>query len=366
MASNPVPAFKTANPSYFHPFHWREAALCAPAMPLLILVGIESGHPIEGATAAGAALAVGFGAARELKGRRWGAMIAAMVGMAIAAFAGCLLGQSLPLFVLVAGMAAAICAAFALYDEDLWWVILQIVIAYLIAGYYAGPLAAATDRGLVVLIGGAIQIGIVRLLASLFPAAAAPTIVREAGVRGAGIRQAGIRSPVAKSPPGTNSGLRGAHMIRAAICVMASLLVTDRLGLSNSYWAPMTALIVLKPRLRETHARGLARLVGTLAGCTVATLYAHVCGGSNWFLGLGMAGSAMAAYALQKAHYASLTAAITATVVLLLSLGHVGALANAEHRLVATLVGGGIALAVAWVVPRTRRISHPGVDRVGT
>ena len=34
------------------------------------------------------------------------------------------------------------------------------------------------------------------------------------------------------------------------------------------------------------------RLIGTLAGSAVATAYAHVCGGSDWLLGLGMAASA--------------------------------------------------------------------------
>jgi uncharacterized membrane protein YgaE (UPF0421/DUF939 family) len=341
MASDPI----RLGARFLLPFHWREAALGAPAMPLLIFAGIQTGHPVAGATAAGAAFAVGFGAARELRGRRWGAMAAATLGMSLAAFAGCLLGQNFVLFVLVAGIAAAGCAA-ALQDEDLWWVILQLVIAFLIAGYYAGPLGVAATRALVVLTGGTVQVGIIVLLAKLFPAAGAPTILRK--------------------PPHVSPGLRGAHMVRAAICVTASLLVTHGLGLSNSYWAPMTALIVLKPRLHETRARGFARLTGTLAGCALATAYAHVCGDSDWLLGSGTAVSAMAAYALQKANYVSLTTAITATVVLLLSLGHAPALANAEHRLVATLVGGAIALAVAWLVPHGRRFALADVDRVGT
>ena len=327
------------------PFHWREAALCAPAMPLLILAGILTGRPVDGATAAGAAFAVGFGAARELKGRRWGAMAAAMAGMAIAAFGGCLLGQNFVLYAGVAAIAAALCAAAALRDENLWWVILQVVIAYFVAGYYPGPLPAAAHRALVVLGGGAVQIGIVMVLATLFPAAAAPTI--------------------ATSPPTARTGLVRAHMARAAICVTGSLAIAHLIGLSNSYWAPMTALIVLKPRLHETRARGLARLTGTLAGCSVATLYAHVCRDSGLLLGAGMAFSAMAAFALQKAHYASLTTAITATVVLLFTLGQSNALANAEHRLAATLLGGAIALAVAWIVPHRRSATSSSADCVG-
>lgn len=327
------------------PFHGREAALCAPAMPLLMLTGILAGRPVDGAIAAGAAFSVGFGAARELRGRRWGAMIAAMLGMACAAFIGCLLGQNALIFMTVAAMASALCAAAALKDEDAWWVILQLVIAYLVAGSYPGTVGAGGHRALVVLAGGAVQIGIVMLLARLFPAAAAPVIVP---------------APRAREP-----GILRAHMLRAAICVAASLWIAQRLNLTNLYWAAMTALIVLKPRLHETSMRGLARLTGTLAGCGLATFYAHVCRDAPRMLILGMAVTATASYALQKAHYASLTTAITATVVLLLTLGHSSALANAEHRLAATLLGGVIALCVAWIVPHQAPLRFARSDRVG-
>lgn len=328
-----------------HPFHLREAALCAPAMPLLILVGIATGHAVDGATAAGAAFAVGFGAARELRGRRWGAMIAAMVGMACTTFIGCLAGQSQVLFVGLSAMAASLCAGAALKDEDAWWVILQLVITFFVAGSYPGSVGAAGHRAVMVLFGGMTQIAVVLLLARLFPAAAAPTI-----------------TPVGRT---ADDALLKAHMLRAAICVAVSLILVSHLGLSNGYWGAMTALIVLKPRLHETGMRGLARLTGTLSGCALATAYAHLCRDSaiGLIFGLGMA--ATCAFALQKAHYASLTSAITATVVLLLTLGHSSALANAEHRLLATFLGGVIALGVAWVIPHARPHRLVGTDRVG-
>lgn len=86
----------------------------------------------------------------------------------------------------------------------------------------------------------------------------------------------------------------------------------------------MTALIVLKPRLSETRTRGLERLGGTLAGCAIATAFAWLCRENSVALIAGMTLSAGAAFALQKAHYGSLTLAITATIVLLSSLGQGG------------------------------------------
>jgi uncharacterized membrane protein YccC len=55
------------------PFHWREAGLCVPAIPALLIAGVAMNQPVYGAVAAGAAFAVGFGAARDLHGWRWAA-----------------------------------------------------------------------------------------------------------------------------------------------------------------------------------------------------------------------------------------------------------------------------------------------------
>jgi hypothetical protein len=329
------------------PFHWREAALCVPALPLLILVGKHFGWPAGGAVAAAAAFAVGFGAARELRGLRWAAMAGALIGMTIAAFVGTVLGQHNAVFVLVAAAAAAGCAALAVYDEDMWWVALQVVIILFVAGYYEGPVGSAVWRSAMVFAGGAVQIGAVCIFAHIFPRAAAPPIAS---------------API--SPP--DKRLLLGHMARAALCVAGSLMLIAPLHLANGYWAPMTALIVLKPRLHETRVRGLARLGGTLGGCIAATLYAMPFRDQPTLLLVGMTIAAGTAFALQKAHYASFTAAITATVVLLVSLGEYSPLVNAEHRLLATLIGGLLALGVALLTPHSLPSLRSAQDRVGS
>src|SRR3978361_765236 len=65
-------------------------------------------------------------------------------------------------------------AAPALCDEDIWCVALQVAILFFVAGYYKGDAAAATDRGLLVLGGSAIEIVVVVALARVFPRAADP------------------------------------------------------------------------------------------------------------------------------------------------------------------------------------------------
>ena len=329
-----------------NPFHWREASLCVPALPALLLCGLVTGQVTAGAIAAGAAFSVGFGASRDLRGRRWGAMIAATLGMALAASVGSLAGNALPVFLLLAGLAAAGCAALALYDEDLWWIFLQVVIALLVASNYPGRPDQALERALTVLIGGGVQIVCVAILARLVPSASARL----------------PRNP-AIIPP--ERRLLITHMVRAGACIPIAVLAAHALGIANSYWAPMTALLILKPGLQETQARGIARLGGTIAGCGVATLFAVAVDYSPSLLLIGMAISAGLSFAWQKAHYVMLSAAITATIVILLSIGHGGVIANVEHRLIATLVGGLIALIIARISPFRRRHAHSHADRVG-
>ena len=328
------------------PFSWRQAVICAPAIPLLIAAGAALGQPVFGAVAAGAAFSVGFGASRTLGGRRWGAMAAAAAGVTLACFLGCFLGQWPAAFLAAAAVAAAACAALALYDEDLWWVTLQIVIALLVGGYYPSGAVAALQRAAAVFAGGGVEILSVMILTRLVPGPAAWTL------------------PGPPKPPPPRPLLIG-HSARAAVCVVAALLAARALNLSNSYWAPMTVMLVLKPGLSETQNRGVARLMGTLLGCAAASLYVLAGGDAAAAVMAGMAVTAGLAYGLQKAHYAMLSGAITATVVLLLTLGRGDVILNAEHRLAATVVGGLIALIVARIAPH-RPLAAPGAeDRSG-
>ena len=328
------------------PFYGREALLCLPALPLLMIGGLVLGHPIQGAVAAGAAFSVGFGAARDLAGRRWAAMLAAALGMALAALVGSLTGAWLWVFAPICALAAAGCAYLALVDEDLWWVALQVVIALLVAGYYPGPASAALQRTGLVLLGGAAQMAVTIVLAWLIPNAA-------------------HRLPRGASKLAPPLRLVVGHLSRAAICVALSLVAARVMGLANSYWAPMTALIVLKPHLHETRVRGVARLGGTLAGCLAASLFAMAVGyGASWLLA-GLTLGVGLSYALQKAHYAALTSAITFTVVLLLSLVRGDAVQTAEHRILATLIGGLLALGLAQIAPHATSSTPTASDHVG-
>ena len=308
--------------------YWRQAVLSAPAILIVLAVSLKL-DPIIAVIMVGAAFSVGFGAARTLIGRRWGAMAVATLGMALAAFGGSLIGLHPSATLATATLLAAACAALSSYNNDWWWVALQIVIAFLVAGYYPNSFEFAALRGLLVLLGGGLQIAITMLLARLTPASAQPL------------------------PPAAATALPGGHLIRftlaSALAVAASFYIAEHVGLKNNYWAAMTVLLVLRPAAHDTLVRGSSRLVGTLAGCACATLLVYAFHDSLHMLVLCLTLASAAAFSMQKAHYALLTSMISASIVFLLAIGHGDPLATTEHRLAATLLGGAMAIVMGRV-----------------
>lgn len=327
------------------PFHWRLGLVGIPGVAIVLVVGRLITDPLHAAIAAGAAFSVGFGLSRDLFGCRWGAMAAAMFGMATAGALGTLAGSSFVILALVSAALAALCALFALADEDLWWVTLQIVIAFMMAGYFPGGLEAAGVRTLAVIAGGTVEIAMVAAIASLLP-----TPLQ--------------RLPLAVGRRDVERSLAIAHTMRAALAVLLSLSAASSIGLAFDYWAPITALLVLKPGLHDTRARGWSRLLGTAGGCLLASLWAG--GFAMGHLGLTVSATlAIAfAYSVQKASYEIFSAAVTITVVFLVSLGQGDAVGNAEHRLLATIIGGLAALLVSAPLPH-RRPQAVEPDRLG-
>lgn len=322
-------------PSYFQPFDWHHMLVCVPGMAACLLYGLISHDTVSGAIGAGAAFSVGFGLRRV---RQFRSMLGAVALMTAATLAGSLTGGSFPVFVLIAAAGAAGCACLALIDDDFWWVALQANIALLVASHYAGSVKIAFVRASIVLGAGLVQMGLVWGLDRLIPKSHPPK---------------NLANPVLNIPiPATPAAMTIYGAVSAASVVVA-LLIAYGLRLDKAYWAPMTALIVLKPKYHLTLQRGWERLVGNLAGCAAAIAVTFVLPPAQWFDSvLAVAGSG-AAYALLKARYAAFSLAVSFTAMMLLYTAHVSALYGAEQRLYATAIGGLVAIAVMWLASRT-------------
>ncbi|TNG88480.1 FUSC family protein [Testudinibacter aquarius] len=307
--------------------YWREAILCVPAI-IVVLAFSSLLNPIMAVVMISTAFSVGLGASHTLCSMRWGAMIVAVAGMALAAFAGSLLGFYPSVVIVITALLAAACAAIASYDNNWWWVMLQIIIAFLVASYFPNHLEHAALRTVFVLLGGALQIGCTVLLARLIPNIAAPLPTT--------------------NPLAGNLSLR--FVCAGAIAVALALYTAQSISLKNDYWAPMSALLILRPTSQDSLKRGINRLTGTVIGCCIATLIIYLFHDNFVILLISLVITVGLAFAMQRAHYGVYSGTVAATIVFLIAVGHGDPIATTEHRLIATLIGGAIAIIVGRVL----------------
>ena len=315
---------------YFQPFDWHHAVVCAPGMAACLVYGLVTHDALTAAIAAGSAFSVGFGLRRFRQTR---SMLGAVALTTAAAVIGSLTAGNFAVFLVIAAAAAAGCACLALIDDDIWWVSLQATIALFLASHYAGTWDMALHRSLIVLLAGLFQMACVMILDRLIPRSHPKPVLN-------------VPIPETRRAMITYGGV-------AATSVTLAMLAAYGLHLDKAYWAPMTALIVLKPKFQLTRQRGLERLLGNVAGCAAATIIALVLPPKGWLeLALCIIGSACA-YALIKARYAAFSLAVSFTAVMLLYSAHVSAIYGSEQRIYATLLGGAISVAVMWLASQT-------------
>ncbi|MGP1667727.1 MAG: FUSC family protein, partial [Rhodanobacter sp.] len=139
------------------------------------------------------------------------------------------------------------------------------------------------------------------------------------------------------------------HAVRTAVCLTVALWLSRLLHLPHGYWLPMTAAIVLRPDFAATFNFGLLRVLGTVLGLVVTTLLLHFTPDLPWAHLLLMALLCLTFRYLASAHYGIAVAALTGTVVILLSFEGVHSGVAVTDRVINTVLGSGIAL-LAYVV----------------
>jgi uncharacterized membrane protein YccC len=352
--SGPKPPFAFARLG--SPLRWnsggtmRTALLCLPAIALSLTIGILMGQSAAGMVAAGGALSVGFGAFQQLSTLRALPMIMAAIGMAVSTLVGSAFGAHALPFAVVLGLWAGFCGLATTLGAGAWWTVLQWVIAMLVAGSRPGTLLAGAERGLLVLLGGGLQLGIVSGVRALhvLPEAATQPLPR------APLRTAGrlLRRHLSmRAPTGRYAAILG-------LSVGGLDLATRQLDMPNGYWAPMTLLILLKPAFRDTFKRGIQRIFGTLGGAGLATLAAAFLRPSEALTATLITLSAFGAYTLLRVNYLAYSVCITAFIAFMLTLAGIPEPVVAVNRVVGTIAGGFTALAVhsAWTASERWRI----------
>jgi uncharacterized membrane protein YccC len=265
-------------------------------------------------------------------------MFFAAIGMAVSLFAGMIAGRS-------TAAAAAAAAVWGLASGLLGslgpaasFIGLQASVGLLVALAFPATAAAAAGRAALVVAGGLLQI-------VLLLAARPRTPVNAEAVRAKAITSV----PQLRESASTRSPARS-YALRLAVALAAATIMYRWLSWPRGPWIPLTALLVLKPELHETFARGLARMGGTIIGAGFATAIMVALAPGETMLTLLALFFVWAGYSLFRTNYGLFTICITAYVVFLVVLAGGAEPTTAKYRIINTLIGGGLALifAAAW------------------
>ncbi|MEO8810164.1 MAG: FUSC family protein [Rhodanobacter sp.] len=147
------------------------------------------------------------------------------------------------------------------------------------------------------------------------------------------------------------------HALRMAFCLSAALLLSRVLRLPHGYWLPMTVAIVLRADFAATFNIGLLRVLGTVLGLLITTALLFITPDQPWAHLALMALLCMGFRYLANVHYGIAVAALTGTVVILLSFEGVDPGAAVVDRVINTSMGCALAL-LAYVAWPTWERSH--------
>jgi uncharacterized membrane protein YccC len=149
------------------------------------------------------------------------------------------------------------------------------------------------------------------------------------------------------------------HAVRVCAVAAVGYLLGSALPLGHGYWAPLAAVMVMRPDFTQTYQRGVARFTGTLVGVALATgitQAAHP--GTYTFAALAVVSVGLM-YLLLRSGYVVAQAFVGAYVVFLLGMGGTQLEQTVRDRVLLTLLGGLLAMAAyavfpAWETPRLR------------
>ena len=349
----------TVRPAHFladlYTFNWgsieyRLPGVSASAVGLCLFLGVAVGHPAAGMIAGGGALTIGFGANQRISDSRVLPMVLATISTAVATLAGTLVGHRGYALLAASAIAAAIYGILTIRAAGLAWVGQQAAIALFVASAFPSSPRPALDRAGLIALGGVIQMVMtsagLRLMPELRKDLLAIPRTLYASVYEQRAEFLRRLTELPKALPAPDRRAAGIYALRLLVTVVGASELYRHLGIQSGYWIPMTALLVQKPAFYETLTRGLARVGGTLAGATVATIVAaHLPLGPWWLAALATV-FAYWAFATIQVNYALYSLFLTSYIVFLLSLNQVPGPEIAHRRAYCTAAGAAIALAI--------------------
>jgi uncharacterized membrane protein YgaE (UPF0421/DUF939 family) len=106
--------------------------------------------------------------------------------------------------------------------------------------------------------------------------------------------------------------------VRTTVAAIISFVVARFFKLPESYWAPISTVVVLQSPFGMEWAASLQRLAGTALGATVGALMVRYVGGSLWAFGLGILIAGAICALLHLGRTALQNAGVTVVIVMLI------------------------------------------------
>ncbi|BBZ04366.1 fusaric acid resistance protein [Mycolicibacterium chitae] len=157
------------------------------------------------------------------------------------------------------------------------------------------------------------------------------------------------RATIAAQCNGDSPILR--HALRVTAAVVAGLLIARLTETPQGYWVALTALLVLRPETAHTYTRCVSRIAGVTIGVVAASLVT-VLWQPTGMVAVTVAVALLAlAYAVASYGPVPLYAALAGGIILLIDMAGTTDSAAMGQRVVATVVGGGLAVTCHVLLP---------------
>ncbi|MDN3296129.1 FUSC family protein [Streptomyces ficellus] len=149
------------------------------------------------------------------------------------------------------------------------------------------------------------------------------------------------------------------HAVRVSAVTTGGYVIGTALPLGHGYWAPMAAVMAMRPDFTQTYSRSVARFCGTLLGVALATGVVRAAHPGTYTSAALAVVCAFGMYLLMRSGYVANQACVSAYVVFLLGMGGTAWTQTVPERVVLTLLGGVLAMLAyavypAWETPRLR------------
>jgi hypothetical protein len=334
-------------------FQWSEFQLRLPlvsaaAVALCLFAGILAGHPGGGLIAGGGAFTVGFGANQRIADSRLIPMMAAVFATSSAAFAGTVAGHRDYWLLVAAGVSAIIYGILSTRNAGVAWVGQQAFVAMIVASAFPSGTRGGLDRAGLIAAGGIVQVLFTSAGLRLMPDlrkdiyTLATSLFNSVYDEDWAIAQR-VRNLPQLLPTLSRHQAFG-YSLRLLLTTLAATEIYRRLGIQSGYWIPMTALLVQRPAFPDAATRTANRIVGTLAGAWLGSLFiAHVVPRPEVLAAIAAVFEFLA-FATNSVNYGLFTTFLTGYIVFLLSLNVIPGSVIAHRRAWCTALGGLTAL----------------------